>query len=176
MAKSAYSAQEKYAIIVAYENRQTTVADFCREYNISKRTITEWVYQFETYGMDGLQGSSGWKGYSKQLKMSAVLDYLSGNYSQTEIVRKYEISSRSVLVKWINHYNGHRYLKETQRMKNSMIKGRSTTLEERLQIVMYCLQNGKNYHEASEQFNVSYQQVYQWVKRYQRQGEEGLKD
>ncbi|WCK54298.1 helix-turn-helix domain-containing protein [Aneurinibacillus sp. Ricciae_BoGa-3] len=176
MAKSAYSAQEKYALIVAYENRQTTVADFCLEYNISKLTITEWVYQFEAYGMNGLHGSSGWKGYSKELKMSAVLDYLSENYSQYEIVRKYEISSRSVLRRWIKNYNGHRDLKETKRMKNSMTKGRSTTLEERLEIVRYCLQNGKDYHQASEQFNVSYQQVYQWVKKYEKEGEDGLKD
>ncbi|MBT2724681.1 helix-turn-helix domain-containing protein [Bacillus sp. ISL-46] len=57
-----------------------------------------------------------------------------------------------------------------------MIKGRSTTLEERLEIVMYCLQNGKNYHQASELFEVSYQQVYQWMKKYEKEGEDGLKD
>jgi transposase len=61
-------------------------------------------------------------------------------------------------------------------MDNSMIKGRSTTLEERLEIVMYCLQNGKNYQQASEYFQVSYQQVYQWVKKYGQEGEKGLKD
>jgi transposase len=176
MEKNAYSAQEKYALIVAYENRQTSVADFCLEYNISTKTMKEWVYRFETYGIVGLHHSSGWKGYSKELKMAAVLDYLSGNYSQYEIVRRYEISSRSVLRRWIKNYNGHRDLKETQRMKNSMTKGRSTTLEERLEIVRYCLQNGKDYHQASEHFTVSYQQVYQWVKKYEKEGEDGLKD
>ncbi|WP_442870438.1 helix-turn-helix domain-containing protein [Aneurinibacillus sp. Ricciae_BoGa-3] len=58
IAKIAYSVQEKYALIVAYQNRQTSVPDFCREYNISKRTSNEWVYRFQTYGMDGLHGSS----------------------------------------------------------------------------------------------------------------------
>jgi transposase len=61
-------------------------------------------------------------------------------------------------------------------MSNSMIKGRSTTLEERLDIVMHCLQSGKNYHQSSEHFNVSYQQVYQWVKKFEKEGEDGLKD
>jgi transposase len=176
MAKSAYSAQEKYELILAYEDRETSVRDFCRQYNISKGTMKKWIYLFETYGMDGLHDSSGWKRYSKEVKTAAVLDYLSGNYSQYEIVRKYEISSRSVLRKWIKNYNDHRELKETQRMSNSMIKGRSTTLEERLEIVMYCLQNEKNFHQASEYFNVSYQQVYQWVKKYEKEGEDGLKD
>jgi transposase len=126
--------------------------------------------------MDGLNNSNGWKRYSKEVKKAAVLDYLSGNYSQIEITRKYEISSGSVLRKWIKNYNDHREFKETQRMSNSMIKGRSTTLEERLEIVMYCLQNEKNYHQSSEHFNVSYQQVYQWVKKFEKEGEDGLND
>jgi transposase len=176
MVKSAYSAQEKYELIVAYENRQTSVRDFCGQNNISKATLKEWMYQFQTNGLDGLQGSSGWKRYSKEEKTAAVLDYLSGNYSQIEIIRKYKISDASVLRRWIKNYNDHRELKETKRMSNSMINGRSTTLEERLEIVMHCLQNGKNYHQASEHFNVSYQQVYQWVKKYEKEGEDGLKD
>jgi transposase len=126
--------------------------------------------------MDGLEGSSGWKRYSTEVKTAAVLEYLSGNYSQNEIIRKYEISSRSVLIKWITNYNDHRELKGTKRNDNSMIKGRSTTLEERLEIVMYCLQNGKNYQQVSEHFDVSYQQVYQWVKKFEKDGGEGLKD
>lgn len=176
MAKSAYSALEKYELIVAYENRQTSARHFFRQYNISKGTINKWIYLFQTYGIDGLEGSNGWKRYSKEVKTAAVLDYLSGNYSLKDVIRKYEISSLSVLERWIRIYNGHRELKETKRMNNSMIKGRSTTLEERLEIVMYCLQDGKNYQQASEYFQVSYQQVYQWVKKYEKEGEDGLKD
>ncbi|WP_396954174.1 helix-turn-helix domain-containing protein [Neobacillus niacini] len=37
----------------------------------------------------------------------------------------------------------------------------STTWEERIQIVIYCLENGKNYQETAETYEVSYQQVYQ---------------
>lgn len=176
MAYRAYSAQEKYEMIVAYEGRQTSASDFYRQYNISKVTMNEWIYLFQTYGMDGLQNSSGWKRYSKEVKTAAVLDYLTGNYSQKEIVHKYEISHASVLRKWIKNYNNHRELKDMQRERNSMVNGRSTTLEERLEIVMYCLQNGKNYQKASEHFDVSYQQVYQWVKKYEKSGEDGLTD
>jgi len=148
MAKSTFTAQEKYELIVAFEDRQTSSSGFCSQYKISKGTIKKWIYLFQTYGMDGLQNSTGWKRYSKEVKTAAVLDYLSGNSSMTEIVRKYEISSISVLEKWIKNYNHHRELKATQRMSNSMIKGRSTTHEERLEIVMYCLQNERNYHQS----------------------------
>lgn len=57
-----------------------------------------------------------------------------------------------------------------------MTKGRSTTWEERIQIVMYCLENAKDYGTTAETFEVSYQQVYQWVKKYEDGGDEALRD
>ena len=57
-----------------------------------------------------------------------------------------------------------------------MAKGRSTTLDERLEIVMYCLQHEKNYDLTARCFNVSYQQVYHWTKKFEANGEEGLND
>jgi transposase len=57
-----------------------------------------------------------------------------------------------------------------------MTTGRKTTLDERIQIVLYCLENGKDYQKAAETFRVSYQQAYQWVKKYEDGSEEALKD
>ena len=57
-----------------------------------------------------------------------------------------------------------------------MTKGRKTTLDERKQIVFYCLENGKDYQKAAETYEVSYQQVYQWVKKYEIGGDKALKD
>ncbi|MGY4111348.1 transposase-like protein [Aeribacillus sp. SP014] len=45
-----------------------------------------------------------------------------------------------------------------------MTKGRKTTWNERIQIVLNCLGNGKDYKKTAETYEVSYQQVYQWVK------------
>jgi transposase len=176
MAKSAYSAEEKYEVVVAYENRQTSVQNFCQEHQISKNTIRKWIYLFQRYGIDGLHDANEWKRYSQEVKGTAVLDYLSRNYSLEEIVRKYEISDISVLRGWIQYYNDNGEIRETRGMKDSMMKGRSTTRQERLEIVLYCLLNKKNYQHTSEHFHVSYQQVYQWVKKYEKAGEEGLKD
>ena len=101
MARSAFSAEEKYELIIAFENRKTSSQDFCRQNKISEVTIRNWIYLFKTYGIDGLKGVEGWKIYSKELKTAAVLDYLSGKYSSFKIIRKYEISSRSVLQRWV---------------------------------------------------------------------------
>ena len=57
-----------------------------------------------------------------------------------------------------------------------MTKGRKTTWEERIQIVLDCLGNGKDYQGTAETYEVSYQQVYQWVKKYEDGGDEALKD
>jgi transposase len=57
-----------------------------------------------------------------------------------------------------------------------MTKGRSTTWEERIQVVLYCIENEKNYKKAADTFEVSYQQVYQWVTKYENGGDEALKD
>ena len=129
--------------------------------------------EFEEFGIDGLERSNSWKGF----KEAAVKDYLSGEFSQYEIVRKYGISSRSVLQRWMEKYNSHRDLKDTSKGKtSSMTKGRKTTWNERIQIVLDCLGNGKDYKKTAETYEVSYQQVYQWVKKYENGGEEALKD
>ena len=57
-----------------------------------------------------------------------------------------------------------------------MTTSRKTTKEERIRIVKDCLANKCNYGETAVKYNVSYQQVYTWVKRFRELGEEGLDD
>ena len=57
-----------------------------------------------------------------------------------------------------------------------MTKGRKTTFEERIEIVSYCIAQGNDYASAMEKYGVSYQQIYSWVRKYESQGSEGLKD
>ena len=57
-----------------------------------------------------------------------------------------------------------------------MTKPRKTSQEERLKIAKECLENGKNYVETAQKYNVSYQQVYTWVKKFSELGEAGLED
>ena len=57
-----------------------------------------------------------------------------------------------------------------------MAKGRKTTQQERLEAVKYCLENGNDYNLTAEKFQVSYQQVYLWTKKFSEMGEAGLED
>ena len=177
MSNRAYPPEVKLEVLKRWEYGTSTLTEIVKEYKVNKNTIRKWKYNFDTYGSEGLKESSTWKSYTKELKLSAVSDYLSGKYSIPEVVRKYEISSDSVLRKWIKKYNSHREIKDTSKGRlNSMTKGRKTTWDERIQVVLDCLGNGKDYQKTADTYEVSYQQVYTWVKKYEETGDEALKD
>ena len=57
-----------------------------------------------------------------------------------------------------------------------MTKRRKTTYEERIEIVSFCIENHKDYQLTVDTYQVSYQQIYSWVKKYESQGVEALTD
>jgi transposase len=177
MSRRARSLKEKIKIINDFKNETYSISELESIYNTDNVTIYDWVYKFERYGVEGLKESSSWRKYSKELKIQAVKDYLSGDFSLREVTRKYEIPSTSTLRQWIKKYNGHRELKDTGKGRsNSMTKGRKTTWKERIEIVQDALGNGKNDQQTAEHHQVSYHQVYQWVRKYEAGGWDALKD
>lgn len=118
------------------------------------------------------------KKYSAEIKVQAVEEYLSGEGSQREICRKYGIAAHKTLQEWIMCYNGHKDFRRRANVKGEiyMTKGRKTTQEERAQIVAFCIEHGKNYGLTVETYQVSYQQIYSWVRKYEDQGVNGLVD
>ena len=118
------------------------------------------------------------KKYSVELKMQAVQSYQNGEGSLREICRKYGISDKHVLQDWIMWYNGHREYKERSSAKGEiyMTKGRKTTQEERAEIVAFCIEHNYDYGLTVETYNVSYQQVYAWVRKNEEGGVDKLRD
>jgi transposase-like protein len=57
-----------------------------------------------------------------------------------------------------------------------MTKGRKTSYEERLEIVRYCEAHGNDYQQTAGVYEVSYQQVYSWARKYEKGGEKALYD
>ncbi len=118
------------------------------------------------------------KNYTPEQKVQAVEAYLRGEESQKKICEKYGISTPKLLRNWILWYNGHTEPKQRSRAKGEiyMTKGRSTTQSERAEIVAFCIEHNKDYGLTVETYNVSYQQVYAWVRKYEKGGVEGLRD
>lgn len=69
---------------------------------------------------------------------------------------------------WILWYNGHKEIKGCSSTKGEiyMTKGRKTTQKERVEIVAFCIEYNKDYGLTVETYNVSYQQIYAWVRKY----------
>ena len=118
------------------------------------------------------------KKYSAELKLQAVQDYLTGKGSLRQICRQYGIKDKRQLRNWISCYNGHKDFKERSGARGEiyMTKGRKTTQEERAQIVAFCIEHGKDYGLTVETYQVSYQQIYSWVRKYEASGVDGLVD
>ena len=170
-----YSAAEKLSILKELETHSITA--IAHKYDLHFDSVDEWRHRYELYGIEGLEIRTQNKSYSADIKIQAVQDYLSGNGSQRQIIDKYKISSRTQLMRWIQKYNNHSSFKSNKGGGNpAMIKGRPTTWQERIDVVLYCLSRNFDYQGTSQNFQVSYQQVYQWVKKYEAGGVNALRD
>ena len=60
--------------------------------------------------------------------------------------------------------------------RNYMTSKNKRNNTERLEIVNYVLSNDNDYKGAADKYTVPYASVYNWVKKYNEFGEDGLKD
>lgn len=173
-----FSAEEKLLSVESILNGRVSKNSEVARLGIVKSVINEWIRKFESYGFEGLKESRTWQHYSKELKIAAVESVVSGRYSNHEATKKYEISDRSVLRRWIKAYTSGKELQPTNKGSVKMSKGpgRNTTFQERLEIVQFTISNELAYGKAIEKYGVNYHQVYRWVRKYQQYGELGLQD
>ena len=101
------------------------------------------------------------KKYSKELKLEAVQAYLNGEGNYEVLRKRFGLLSATQLRNWVKWYNGHKEFKERRgaRTEIYMTKGRKTTQEERVEIVAFCIEHGKNYPLTIQTYGVSYQQI-----------------
>lgn len=176
MPKIHYSSAEKLAVLTEMESSRIGMTAAVRKFGIPKQTLAKWRHLYELYGIDGLEPQTRNRSYSAELKLQAVKDYLNGGLSQYQVIDKYKIASRTQLSDWVKKYNSHSSLHTYSGRARAMTKGRSTTWEERIDIAVFCIANKRDYLQTAEKYQVSYQQVYQWVKKYEEGGQDALKE
>ena len=175
--KSKYSLDEKLHAIQFYLEGKGSLNQYEQLSGISKSTIRDWIRNYQSAGVGGIIDKLGHAKYSEEMKNSAVQEYLAGNGSYGDICKKYRIRSTCQLRHWVLKYNGHKILKATGTGGAMyMTKGRKTTFDERVEIVEYCISHGMNYAGTATKYQVSYNQVYLWVKKYEKEGAGGLSD
>lgn len=145
---------------------------------IDDKTLRSWVSAYRYHGVDAFVKGSGNKQYSRDFKLSCVETVLNGELSVLECISKYEISSTSVLRSWISKYNANRELKDYDPKREVYMAEarRKTTLKERNEIVKYCIEHNRDYKGTAAAYDVSYAQVYSWVRKFDANGEDALVD
>ncbi|HZG87155.1 transposase [Paenibacillus sp.] len=175
--KSKVSGPERIDVVEKYLRGEDSLHHLAATLHVSYTSVKQWLQTYQSLGPKGLLNTSRTTSYSADLKISAVKDYLAGVGSHMEICKRYGIKSTSQLRNWILKYNGHDKLKTSgTRGTAVMTKGRTTTYDERIEIVRYCIEHQHNYAQTAEKFQVSYQQVYSWTNKYLTSGVEALQD
>ncbi|WP_420851749.1 IS3 family transposase [Oceanobacillus jeddahense] len=167
---------ERIQIVRQVLDKRKTIGATAKKNGVDERTLKSWIRKYQDDGADGLKESRSWKFYSAELKQQAVEFYLYKGGSLESTCNQFHISSRSVLQRWINHYTSGKEMKSTNKGSVKMSERRKTTFKERIEIVQYAIANDLNYQQAAEKYGVSYQQVYSWVRKYRKDGEQALQD
>ena len=151
-------------------------SEAARRLKVDESTIKEYVARYKANGASAFVELGHNAVYSKGLKLKAVKEYIDGKGSLQVISAKYGLRSKTLLRNWIKMYNSGKDFGHKMLGGSRMKQGRETTQEERIAIAKDCLENGSNYGETAIKYNVSYQQVYTWVKKFSELGEAGLED
>ena len=178
MSKSPHTPEFRAKVSQQYLDGTGSYPYLAEKYGVGKTTLQQWVAKYRIYGIEAFANKSGNASYSSDFKTKCVESVLSGIGSVDDIVAKYNISSREVLRSWIKSYNANRELKDYDPKREVYMAEarRQTTIEERKEIVEYCIQHNRDYKGTASLYDVSYSQVYSWVKKYDADGEEGLAD
>lgn len=179
--KAKYTIEQKIAACEAYLSGKSSAKELARNLGLGKggdNGIHEWSRMYKEYGSEVFYPKEHNQSYTEEFKKVVVKEYLDGLGSLRDLQVKYNILSTYTIRQWINKYTKGEEIRdylprpEVYKMKAR----RDTTLEERIEIVKHCLQHDHNYKETAALYNCNYSQVRNWVLKYEKDGEDGLKD
>lgn len=162
--------------VKAYLAGEGSYETIARRFNIGFTTLRESIARYKEQGALAFEQQDHNQVYPEEIKQNAVTEYLTGKGTIKDLTAKYGIRSTFTLRSWVKVYNSGKGFRQKMSGGSRMKEARPTTVEERIQIAKDCIANGGNYGETALKFNVSYQQVYQWVKKYKELGASGLED
>lgn len=169
------SYKDKLKACKLYEQGKGSERSIAKEFGVSRSTIQTLYFKYITYGPEALRMQRQHQTYTKEFKEELIKAYNNGEGSYKELATKYGITNFTLIAKWVLGYNNT--IKSTYGRSGGVnIMARKTTLEERIEIIGYLIDNDIDYNKTSIHFKVSYQQVYTWYKKYTKSGVDGLVD
>lgn len=171
------SPEEKLQAVHEYLSGKGSIEIIAKKYGVSCKPFRKWIAKYKSHGDLAFIKTGRNQSYSKEFKQMVINSYLVGEGSYLELAIKYKIPSDDTVRCWVLKYNGHERLKASGTGGSTiMTKGRNTTFNERIDIVQYCIAHEHNYAEASEKYQISYQQARNYSIKYEANGIEALKD
>ena len=144
---------------------------------LSASAFSQKVLRYQEHGLKGIQTKSRNNRYSKAYKQSVIKEHLVEGTPIKQLARKYNIPSPNTVRSWIIKYTrGEKNRSYSPKPEVYTMKSRKTTQEEKIEIVKSCLKTGLSYKETAEKYQVSYNNVYSWVRKYKEHGPDGLVD
>lgn len=178
--KAKYTKEQKVQACEDYLKGRKTVRQIAVELNMSKNgsdIVLNWVKSYRANGHSIFDNKSTNNKYSKEFKEMVVQEYLQGLGSTYDLAAKYGIPEHSTVLNWINRYNSHRELKDyIPKPEVYMANTLKVSKEKKIEIVKYCIDHNHDYKGTAEFYGGNYAQIYNWVKKYESKGEDGLED
>lgn len=128
----------KLRIIKEYKHGNIGYDSLGRKYDIQPSILRIWIYQFDTFGIDGLISGMTRKKYSTDEKLR-IIQYRNNNQlSYKETARIFGISNPTLIAQWQMKYNQYGILgleskpkgRAPKTMKDNKKKVNSTSLNE----------------------------------------------
>ena len=171
--KSKISNELKIELVKRVLSGEASIKSLAKEYDIAKSSLMTWKKKYVEIGEVSIMVGDKNRRYSREIKEKAIKSYLNNEGSLFDICKKYNIASVSVLNYWIRDYrksmdaNGNYTL-----LKKHVRK----SIDAKVEAVLFCQKNNYDYNLTIKKFGVSYQQIYSWVKKYEKGGVDALVD
>lgn len=129
--------------------------------DINKVTLAAEYRRYLEHGIYSLKSRKNNHSYTSEFKKSVINEYIQKGKSFQTLAAEYNIPSHETIRKWVIKYTeGKENKTYSPKPEVYNMKARKTTLEERIEIVNYCISNEFDYKSTAENFKVKYSQVY----------------
>lgn len=109
--------------------------------------------------------------YNVEFKLKVVKEYLEGNIGYLSLAKKYNISNKSIIQRWVEAFKNQGY--EGLEVKR---KNKKYTLEFKLNTVNLYLTGEMSYQNLANELKINNPSIIaRWVKEFREEGIEGLK-
>ncbi len=141
-------------------------------YSVESTAIHRWSIKYDHGGLEKLEEIKIKTLYSSHTLINSVQDYLTGEFSMLQIVKKYKLSGDNVLRQWLKWYNTPKWnIKIGDFMAREKI-----SKDDKIKMVLQHINENISIKKIAVQNNVSEWQLRDWVRMYKLSGEDVLGD